>query len=523
MSKKRGEIVAHVVDHNAVALMRQLQDQYSLDLVVCENLNETVEFCQKHTAKIVILDEKIDRAIQPKIIGLFKAKNQSVDVVFVQCSEKAVNLPELFDLGYSQCLKSSEKPCDAVDKLNKILENQKKKIEAVKSQTLLPIYKLGEKFLSLNSEQEVFDGLIDIIATVINEPAISVMMYDETTASLKVVASKGGTKNVYKNIQIKPGERIAGWVYDHGEPVILNKNTQHESPLAEFLVRSDIQAAISFPLIYQDQTIGVVNLSQREEGVLYSQSEIDLLTIICRQAAAAYGSVKIRQEREQSVRLKTLFQQYVSPEIAEILLSRQQNLMQIGAIEELTVMFADIRNFTVLVQKIDPVELRNFLNRFFDLFADAVYLNRGTLDKFMGDAALVYFGSPVSVEYPNKVAVTTAIEIVKRFEEMRKIWASHHSCFEDIGLGIGISHGEMFLGNVGSSRRFDYTVIGTDVNIAQRLANDAMSGQILITKNVFDDVADMYSCTKLPRRTLRSLEKEIALYSVDPLVPVLSD
>lgn len=515
MSKKRGEIIAHVADAEAMALMLLLRDQYNLDLVVCQHLDDIADCCQKYSAGVLVLDEKTDRELQPKIIDLFRGKNQSIDVVFIQCCKEDIDLPELFDLGYTYCFKNTEDPEKVLRKLTQILENQKRKIEAVKSQILVPIYRLGEKFLSVNTEQDVFDGLIDIITTVINDPAISVMMYDEAAASLKIVASNGRSKNIQQNIRVKPGERISGWVYDHGEPVILNKQTQHESPVAKFLDRTEIQAAISFPLIYQEQTLGVVNISQREEGVLYSQSELDLLTIICRQAAAAYGSVKIRQEREQSVRLKTLFQQYVSPEIAEILLSRQQNLMQIGAVEELTVMFADIRNFTLLVQKIDPVELRSFLNRFFDLFADAVYLHRGTLDKFMGDAALVYFGSPVSIEYPNKVAVTTAVEIVHRFEEMRKIWAARHACFKDIGLGIGISQGEMFLGNVGSSRRFDYTVIGTDVNIAQRLANDAMSGQILITKKVFNDIEGLYGCTKLPRRMLRSLEKEISLYSVD--------
>lgn len=515
MSRARGEIVVHVRDRNALSLMTKLRDQHKLELTLCESLGEIVEYCQSNLADILILDEKIDPAIQAQIISSFKGKNSSIEVVLIQCENSNESLPGLFDLGYGYCLNNTEKPGDALLKLKRILEQQSQKIEAVKSQTLLPIYRLGEKFLSVNSEQDVFDGLVDIISTVIHNPAISIMMYDEVSAALKVVAAKGGSENIRKNVVVKPGERISGWVYNNGEPIILNKQTQHESPVADFLNRSEIQAAISFPLIYNTQTLGVVNISQSEEGVQYSQSELDLLTIICRQAAAAYGSVRIRKEREQNVRLKTLFQQYVSPEIAEILLARQQNLMQIGAIEELTVMFADIRNFTLLVQKIVPGELRKFLNSFFDLFADTVYLHRGTLDKFMGDAALVYFGSPVPIEYPNKVAVTTAIEIVHRFEEMRKMWLTRHPCFQDIGLGIGISRGEMFLGNVGSSRRFDYTVIGTDVNIAQRLANDALSGQILLTKKVFDDAGGTFSCTKLPRRRLRSLEKEITIYSVD--------
>lgn len=515
MGTVRGDIVAYIADKTAKKMLEQVRDNSVLPLVLCETLDEIVDYCQTRPVDILVIDDKIDSSVQPQIISLYKSKNRNIEIILIQCAQALCNLPPFFSAGFTHCLTNTDDPEETVKAISGVLDNQKQKIEAVKSQTLLPIYRLGEKFLSVNSEQDVFDDLIEIISTVIYNPSISIMMYDEVSETLKLVASKGGGEKISQKISVKPGERISGWVYSKGKPVILNKDSQHESPVAGFLEQAEIQAAISFPLIYQEQTLGVVNISQRDKGAYYSQSELDLLTIICRQAAAAYGSVKVRQEREQSVRLKTLFQQYVSPEIAEILLSRQQNLMQIGAIEELTVLFADIRNFTLLVQKVEPGELRSFLNRFFDLFADAVYLHRGTLDKFMGDAALVYFGSPVSIEHPKQVAVTTAVEIVFRFEEMRKQWIERHECFKEIGLGIGISHGEMFLGNVGSSRRFDYTVIGTDVNIAQRLANDAKSGEILITKNVYTEVCGLYTCTKLPRRTLRSLEKEIGLYSVD--------
>lgn len=515
MSTLRGKIITYLEDSDAKTLISQISEQFNMSFTFCETLDEIVELCQIQDADILLIDDTIDKVIQPKIINLFKRRNRSIEVVLVQCTQKQCDLPALFDSGFTHCFANTANAENTAALLYGILENQKEKIETVKSQTLLPIYRLGEKFLSVNSEQDVFNDLIEIISTVINTPSVSVMMYDEISKSLKIVAAKGGSGAVSPKSSVKPGERVSGWVYSKGEPVILNKQTQHQSPVAKFLDRSDIQAAISFPLIYQDQTIGVVNISENQEGAYYTQSELDLLTIVCRQAAAAYGSVKVRQEREQSVRLKTLFQQYVSPEIAEILLSRQQNLMQIGAIEELTVLFADIRNFTLLVQKVEPAELRKFLNRFFDLFADAVYLHRGTLDKFMGDAALVYFGSPVSIAQPKQVAVTTAVEIVHRFEEMRKIWIDRHLCFKEIGLGIGISHGEMFLGNVGSSRRFDYTVIGTDVNIAQRLANDAQSGEILITKKVYNAVSGEYQCVKMPSRMLRSIEKEIDIYSVE--------
>ncbi|MBU1139582.1 MAG: adenylate/guanylate cyclase domain-containing protein, partial [Proteobacteria bacterium] len=93
-------------------------------------------------------------------------------------------------------------------------------------------------------------------------------------------------------------------------------------------------------------------------------------------------------------------------------------------------------------------------------------------------------------------------------------WFQKSDIFEQLGLGIGISRGEVFHGNVGSSRRLDYTVIGTDVNIAQRLASDTESGQILITESVYRDVVGAFPMQEEKARQLRGLEKVTKLYSI---------
>ena len=194
----------------------------------------------------------------------------------------------------------------------------------------------------------------------------------------------------------------------------------------------------------------------------------------------------------------------------------KQNLMDVGGVQEITVLFADIRNFTFLVQHLPPEKLRIFLNSFFDIFSNVVFSWKGTLDKFMGDAVLAIFGAPISLENAGFAGVSAAIQILLEFETLRKQWMATSALFKDVGLGIGMSKGEMFLGNVGSSRRLDYTVIGTDVNIAQRLAADAISGQILITGSVRDEIGDNFPLKEEKARVLKGLEKEVVLYSIVP-------
>lgn len=215
--------------------------------------------------------------------------------------------------------------------------------------------------------------------------------------------------------------------------------------------------------------------------------------------------------------MRTLFEQYMAPEVAAILFKQQEGMLEPAEeVQEITVLFADIRNFTFLVQHLPLQESRDFLTEFFDMVADVVASWQGILDKFIGDAALVIFGAPVPQERPNLSAVSAALEIQERFKIVCSRWALKSELFEQIGLGIGISRGEIYMGNVGSGRRLDYTVVGADVNIAQRLASETVAGQILITESVYCDVAGKVSVQEEKIKFLRGLEKKIQIYSIVP-------
>ena len=235
----------------------------------------------------------------------------------------------------------------------------------------------------------------------------------------------------------------------------------------------------------------------------------------------ALAEADLREENvglnNQVSQLRTLFEQYMAPEVASLLLKQQEGNPEFaGGVQEITVLFADIRNFTFLVQNLSLQESRAFLTEFFDMVADVVSSWHGILDKFIGDAALVIFGAPVYHETPNLSAVSAAIEIQKEFELLRAKWVLKSELFVQIGLGIGISRGEMYMGNVGSGRRLDYTVVGADVNIAQRLASETVAGQILVTESVYCDVAGKVSLYEEKTRFLRGLEKKVQLYSIVP-------
>ncbi|HID69047.1 MAG TPA: response regulator [Desulfobacterales bacterium] len=445
----------------------------------------------------------IMRQADPGIAGILVADNNNQNM-----------LVEAMNIGFSGFL---QKPIDSsalVDAVLKSLSAAGLRDENTRLKILLPLYKLGEKFIAAGSMGEVYELLLEAISLQIDAPSISMMMYDEDEKCLHVVASRGMDQNVVGEVSVKSGEKIAGWVFEHGEPIIFNRQTQAQSPLAQYLLRDEISASISFPLVGREKILGVLNISQTSKEVEYCQSDIEMLSAICGQAVMALENVAYMKERERHVRTKALFEQYVAPEVAEILLSSGKSLLEIGGVEEISILFADIRNFTVAVQHLSHYNIHCFLTQFFDLFSEVAFSWKGTLDKFMGDAALVAFGAPISIEAPSDSAVNTAVELSQKFEQLRFKWLEKHAVFEQLGLGIGVSRGEVFLGNVGSSRRLDYTVIGTEVNIVQRLASSARSGHILITESVYKDLNGRFPLKKEEARKLRGVEHDVKLYSI---------
>jgi len=166
------------------------------------------------------------------------------------------------------------------------------------------------------------------------------------------------------------------------------------------------------------------------------------------------------------------------------------------------------------VQLLPLKELRAFLNEFFHIFTDGIFQSKGTVDKFMGDAVLAIFGAPVRLENQNLSAVRAAMDIRQRFQQLKREWVARREEFKLIDLAVGVSCGEVFIGNVGSSNRFDYTVVGTPVNIAQRIAAASPSGAIHITAEVRDEVRDYFDLAEVGTMRLRGVQNFVPVFSV---------
>ncbi len=204
--------------------------------------------------------------------------------------------------------------------------------------------------------------------------------------------------------------------------------------------------------------------SSRELPV-YTGEQLDRTLGLFQEMAAALSEIAKRQlevKREHAKRERLA--RYFSPSILELIESRGTQVEFSG---EATVLFSDIRGFTALSEAMEPRAVVELLNEYFEEMVDAVFAHQGTLDKFIGDAVLAVFGAPVPSEANARNALHAAQEMLDRLARFNSRRAGRG--LPTLRIGIGIHTGRILGGNIGSSKRLEYTVIGDTVNVASRL------------------------------------------------------
>ena len=177
-----------------------------------------------------------------------------------------------------------------------------------------------------------------------------------------------------------------------------------------------------------------------------------------------YGFLRENRKRSQ---LKSMFGQYVPPELVDAMSHTSESYGFEGESREMTVLFADIRGFTSLSEKLSPSELRALLNRYFTHMTEIIFDNHGTIDKYVGDMIMAFWGAPLKNPNHAKQAIEAAMQMLEKTAELKPILKAEG--YPEIDIGIGLNTGMMNVGDMGSSYRRAYTVLGDNVNLGSRI------------------------------------------------------
>lgn len=232
----------------------------------------------------------------------------------------------------------------------------------------------------------------------------------------------------------------------------------------------------------------------------------DEVAILCR---AFSGMVKGLQEKEK---VKAVLDKVVSQEIAQEIL--KGNIHLGGEEKRVTVFFADIRNFTHMTQEMKPKEVINLLNTCMTKISTIIDKNGGVIDKYVGDATMALFGAPVPCSDSAYQAIRSAVEIIIEI----KRWNTERVAegLPPLEMGIGIHTGLVLAGNMGAENRLNYTVIGSNVNLASRLCTSAEGMQIRISADTWDEpgVKEKFTVESLGATALKGFDQPVDIFNV---------
>lgn len=216
-------------------------------------------------------------------------------------------------------------------------------------------------------------------------------------------------------------------------------------------------------------------------------------------------------------RIRRILGQYVSPAVLSTVLTAHAEdglRAEVGSHEQLTLFFSDLRGFTSITEQYPVETVVEALNAYLSRMVSIIFAQGGTLDKFIGDAIMAFWGAPLKDEGQHRHAIAAALEMQAAMGQLNR--EGRRRGYPNLRMGIGIHSGEVILGNIGSTKKLDYTVIGDSVNFTARLESltKFYQADILISEATYQHVADDFCCRPVDRVCVQGKTEPIQIYEV---------
>jgi class 3 adenylate cyclase len=295
---------------------------------------------------------------------------------------------------------------------------------------------------------------------------------------------------------------------------------ERESPFVSWIQQLDIR--VWLPFTVDHLLVGGVGLGTRMWRNDFSSGDLMLLSGIIDNSVERIKSARLLDsllhEQQELYRTRGIFEQFMAPQVVDQLLDRELKLTEEGQRQEVTVLVADLRRSTELVLQLETEEMLRLLNDYFGAITNVVFSYEGMVDKFLGDGVMAVFGAPIPHQEGElddvSRAVQAAAEMQNALKDLLTSWEERLGHTLETGLGIGVCTGMAVVGNVGSSKRVEHTVIGPVVNLASRLSELATSGQTLIDETTYRRMSLTTAAEPLEPVTVKGFSQAVPVYKL---------
>jgi class 3 adenylate cyclase len=303
------------------------------------------------------------------------------------------------------------------------------------------------------------------------------------------------------------GETVIGLLAIESAPPILYQKPDNQAAL--FLIGQVLGWMVAERQREIARRAEIYTLKQRIDKLTEYQRKLEHTTEYLDQEYDRQYFEKLGLEKDRAQMFES-FQKFLSPHIVERIIADPGSLALGGQKQPVTIMFADVRGFTPLSEKLDPSQVVSLLNEYFSAMTEVILQFQGTIDKFIGDALMALFGAPLTVQDPERRAVFCAMTMLQRLDQLKAGWRKRG--WPEIEIGIGLNTGDVTVGFIGSEKILSYTAIGDAVNIASRICSAARPGQILLSTTTAAGLGDLVWLEKLDPIPLKGKTQPVEIF-----------
>ena len=372
---------------------------------------------------------------------------------------------------------------------------------------------VGKTLSSVLTAEEVMQRVMELVFQMENVERGFVMLYDEKKGFRPAVL-------LYKDERLRKDPRgvvlsksIIERVTTERLPLLIHDVAGDERfSASESLRLAGIRAAMCAPLIYKDNVFGLFYVDCLSRPYAFSKEELGIFSVIAAEAAMSFDNARSHEELSQRIIERQALERFLSGAIVEKILANPDQIHLGGENQTATIMFTDIRGFTRMAEKMEPQQVVELLNEYFTEMTDLIFENGGTLDKYLGDGIMAVFGAPITKPDDPARSVKTAIEMQRAMVRLNRDWEARGQ--PALRAGVGVNTGAVTAGNIGSTKRMDYTVIGDAVNLASRLCANAAGGQILVSESTFAQLGGSRPAKKLEPIRVKGRDTPVEVYEI---------
>jgi class 3 adenylate cyclase len=378
------------------------------------------------------------------------------------------------------------------------------------------LYEMGEVIISNQTIDEIADQMLAraVLSTDAKGGVIALFEGEDEAEDLVVRAVMDwGSDRAPKGKSLSVTEGLLADAISQRRPRIYS-NIEDDQIYGTPNQPVRLRSLLFIPLYTTARRVGSMILVNKQTDPYFTASDEKLGLAIATQAAIAIENNRLQARIREEERIGANLQRYVSPNVVRAVLERGGLQDLIGDRWKATVAFIDIRDFSVVVERTAPDVIIELLNEYFRAMTDIIFRHQGAIDEFAGDELLAFFGIPFAMPDGAENAVRAAVEVIQRIDTLKQDWTQRGLPTFDVG--VGLNTGWVAVGNIGSERRMELTVVGPPVVVASRVEelNKEFGTRILITEATLNKVRDLVHVRPMGRHELKGISQPREIYEL---------